>query len=164
MNPRKPQIGFLPTFMSFVLTFNFLFFFSQMFLLITFFWFHSLTWIDLRGTPMSNNNLLKLLLPENLLLIFIQKKINCYKYWIHNNNDNKMIIISIIITAHYSTILKRKFQTTASSITILNILLCKIQWIHQVLFLKQVPVSSWNWTWCKRYIVWNLRGLGCLGF
>ena len=44
-----------------------------MFLLITFFLFHSLTWIDLRGTPMSNNNLLNLLLPENLLVIFIQK-------------------------------------------------------------------------------------------
>ena len=64
---------------------------------------------------MSNNNLLKLLLPENLLLIFIQKKINCYKYWIHNSNDNKIIIISIIITAPYSTVLKRKFQTTVSS-------------------------------------------------
>ena len=35
--------------------------------------FHSLTWIDLRGTPMSSDNLLKLLLPENLLAIFIQK-------------------------------------------------------------------------------------------
>ena len=46
-----------------------------MFLLITFFLFHSLTWIDLRGTPMSNNNLLKLVLPENLLVIFIQKNV-----------------------------------------------------------------------------------------
>ena len=43
-----------------------------------------------------------------------------------------MILISIIITAPYSTVLKRKFQTTASSTTISNILLCKIQWIHQV--------------------------------
>ena len=52
-----------------------------------------------------------------------------------------MIIISIIITAPYSTVLKRKFQTIAFSTTILNILLCKIQWIHKVLFLKQVPIN-----------------------
>ena len=37
------------------------------------FLFHSLTWMDLRGTTMSSDNLLKLLLPENLLAIFIQK-------------------------------------------------------------------------------------------
>ena len=41
-----------------------------------------------------------------------------------------MIIISIIITAPYSTVLKRTFQTTAFSTTILNILLCKVQWIQ----------------------------------
>ena len=52
-----------------------------------------------------------------------------------------MIIISIIITAPYSTVLKRTFQTTAFSTTILNILLCKVQWIHKVLFLKQVPIK-----------------------
>ena len=53
-----------------------------------------------------------------------------------------MIIISIIITAPYSTVLKRKFQTIAFSTTILNILLCKIQWIHQVLFFKTSPYQA----------------------
>ena len=46
-----------------------------------------------------------------------------------------MIIISIIITEPYSTVLKRKFQTTAFSSTIFNMQLGKIKWIHKVLFL-----------------------------
>ena len=50
-----------------------------------------------------------------------------------------MIIISIIITAPYSTVLKRKFQTIAFPTTILNILLCKI---HQVLFFKTSPYQA----------------------
>ena len=96
--------------MSFVRNFNF--FFSEMFLLITFFYFTHFFYFNL--DRFERRNLLNLLLPENLLVTFIWK-INCYKYWIHNSNDNKIIIISIIITAPYSTVLKRKFQTTASS-------------------------------------------------
>ena len=49
------------------------FFFANVPIDLIFFLFHSLTWIDLRGTPMSSDHLLKLLLPENLLAIFIQK-------------------------------------------------------------------------------------------
>ena len=91
---------------------QFQFFFSEMFLLITFFYFTHFFYFNL--DRFERRNLLNLLLPENLLVTFIWK-INCYKYWIHNSNDNKIIIISIIITAPYSTVLKRKFQTTASS-------------------------------------------------
>ena len=54
-----------------------------------------------------------------------------------------MIIISIIITAPYSTVRKRKCQTTAFSSTILNIQLGKIKWIHKVLFLfKTSPYQA----------------------
>ena len=156
---HSPRLGFSPLLCPLYSLSKFSFFFHKlMFLLITFLFISlfNLNRFERNTNKMSNKNLLNLLLPENPLVIFIQKKV--FPHWSQKKNH--------IIVCHYFPLLSNQLafrvRRAASTLSLtIMVSTCekheKMSLFNQVLrefaMVTIVTLTFWLLLWLYTYVV-----------